>query len=137
MPSALAESGAYQSDRALPVSPRHCPLPLACYHLPKDTKLELGRGTRLGSTILNQSNCCRISTDRLNRDDSQMAAFLKGEPGPTPAGKTLQHSYPETRFRGYTLTVLIRQPFYTLFTASWLSFEALYLVHELSFTVGI
>ena len=28
-----------------------------------------------------------------------MAASLQGEPGPTPAGKTLPHSYPETRFR--------------------------------------
>ena len=28
-----------------------------------------------------------------------MAASLEGEPGPTPAGKTLPHSYPETRFR--------------------------------------
>ena len=28
-----------------------------------------------------------------------MTASLEGEPGPTPAGKTLPHSYPETRFR--------------------------------------
>ena len=43
----------------------------------------------------------RVSTDRLNNEDSQLAASLEGEPGgPTPAGKTLPHSYPNTRFRG-------------------------------------
>ena len=41
----------------------------------------------------------RVSTDRLNREDSQLAASLEGEPGHTPAGKTLPHSYPKTRFR--------------------------------------
>ena len=42
----------------------------------------------------------RVSTDRLNREGSQLAASLEGEPGPTPAGKTLPHSFPETsRFR--------------------------------------
>ena len=51
------------------------------------------------NTILNQPYRRRVSTDRLNRDDSQLAASLEGEPGPTPAGKTLPHSYPETRFR--------------------------------------
>ena len=40
-----------------------------------------------------------FSTDMLNRESSQLAASLEGEPGPTPAGKTLPHSYPETRFR--------------------------------------
>ena len=40
-----------------------------------------------------------VSTDRSDREGSQLAASLEGEPGPTPAGKTLRHSYPETRFR--------------------------------------
>ena len=44
-------------------------------------------------------NCRRVSTDRPNREGSQLAASLEGEPGPTPAGKTLPHSCPETRFR--------------------------------------
>ena len=52
-PSALAESGAYPPDRALPGSPRQYFLPFACSHLPKRTKLELGRGADLGNTILN------------------------------------------------------------------------------------
>ena len=53
------------------------------------------------NTILSQP-CCRrvgVSTDRPNRESSQLAASLEGEPGPTPAGKTLPHSYPETRTR--------------------------------------
>ena len=32
LPSALAESGAYSPDRALPGFPRQCPLSLACHH---------------------------------------------------------------------------------------------------------
>ena len=51
------------------------------------------------NTILNQPYCRRVSTDRPNREGNQLAASLEGEPGPTPAGKTLSHSYPETRFR--------------------------------------
>ena len=66
-------------------------LSLACHHLPKGTKLELGRGMHLGNTILNQPYRRRVSTDRLNREDSQSTASLEGEPGPTPAGKTLPH----------------------------------------------
>ena len=34
-----------------------------------------------------------------SRRDSQLAASLEGDPGPIPAGKTLPHSFPETRFR--------------------------------------
>ena len=49
-----------------------------------------------GNTILNLLYRRRVSTDRLNREDSQLTASLEGEPGPTTAGKTLQHSYPET-----------------------------------------
>ena len=69
LPSAFAGSGAYQPGRKLPGSPRQCSLSLAC-----------------------------VSTDRPNREGSQLAASLEGEPGPAPAGKTLPHSYPETRF---------------------------------------
>ena len=41
------------------------------------------------NTILSQPYCRRVSTDRPNRESSQLAASLEGEPGPTPAGKTL------------------------------------------------
>ena len=51
-----------------------------------------------GNTILSQPYHLYISTDRLNRKGSQLVASLEGEPDPTPAGKTLPHSYPETRF---------------------------------------
>ena len=40
----------------------------------------------------------RVSTDRMNQEESQLAASLEGKPGPTPAGKTLPHPYPKTRF---------------------------------------
>ena len=52
-----------------------------------------------GNIILNQPYRRRVSTDRLNCKGNQMAASLEGEHGPTPAGKTLPHSYPETRSR--------------------------------------
>ena len=52
-----------------------------------------------GNTILSQPYRHRVAIDGLNRQGSQLAASLEGEPGPTPAGKTLPHSYPETRFR--------------------------------------
>ena len=69
--------------------------------LPKGTKLGLGKRRAPGNTIiLSQPYRRRVSTDRLNREGSQLTASLEGEPGPTPAGKTLPHSFPETsRFR--------------------------------------
>ena len=99
LPSAFAESGAYPPDRALPGSPRQCSLPVACRHPPEGHQIGARKRRAPGNTILNQPYRRRISTDRLNRDCSQLAASLEGEPGPTPAGKTLPHSYPETRFR--------------------------------------
>ena len=59
------------------------------------------RGAYRGNTILNQPYLRRVSTDRLEREDSQLAVSLESEPGPTPAGKTLPHSNPKTRFRSY------------------------------------
>ena len=52
-----------------------------------------------GNTILSRPCHRRVSTDKLNREGSQLTASLEGDPGPTPAGKTLPHSYPETSFR--------------------------------------
>ena len=48
--------------------------------------------------IINQPNRRRVSTDRLNREDVQLVASLEVESSPTPAGKTLPHSYPVTVF---------------------------------------
>ena len=75
---------------ALPSFPRQCPLPLACHHLPKGANLELERD--LMNTILNQPYRRCVSANRLNREDSQLAASLEGESGHTPAGKTLPYS---------------------------------------------
>ena len=100
LPSAFAESGAYPPDRELPGSPRQCSLPLACRLPPEGHQIGARKRCALGNTIiLSQPYRRRVSTDRLNREGSQLTASLEGEPGPTPAGKTLQHSYPETRFR--------------------------------------
>ena len=99
LPSAFTESGAYPSDRELPGSPRQCSLPLACRHPPEGHQIGARERRTPENTILSQPYCRRVSTDRPNRESSQLAASLEGEPGPTPAGKTLPHSYPETRFR--------------------------------------
>ena len=95
----LAESGAYPPDRELPGSPRQCSLPLDCRHPPEGRQIGARKRRTPENTILSQPYCRRVSTDRPNRESSQLAASLEGEPGPTPAGKTLPHSYPDTRFR--------------------------------------
>ena len=99
LPSAFAETGAYPPDREPPGSPRQCSLPLACCHSPEGHQIGARKRRTPENTILNQPYCRRVSTDRSDREGSQLAAILGGEPGPTPAGKTLPHSYPETRFR--------------------------------------
>ena len=99
LPSAFAESGAYPPDRELPGSPRQCSLPLACRHPPEGHLIGARKRRTPESTILSQPYCRRVTTDRPNRESSQLTASLEGEPGPTPAGKTFPHSYPETRFR--------------------------------------
>ena len=97
LPSAFAESGAYPPDRELPGSPRQYSLPLACRHPPEGHQIGARKRRTPENTILSQRYCRRVSTDRPNREGSQLAASLEGEPGPTPAGKTLPHSYSETR----------------------------------------
>ena len=99
LPFAFTESGAYPPDRELPSSPQQCSLPLACRHPPEGHQIGARKRPTPENTILSQPYCRRVSTDRPNREGSQLAASLEGEPGPTPAGKTLPHSYPETRFR--------------------------------------
>ena len=96
LPSTFAESGAYPPDRELPGSPRQCSLPLACRHPPEGHQIGARKRRTPENTILSQPYCRRVSTDRPNHESSQLATSLEGEPGPTPAGKTLPHSYPET-----------------------------------------
>ena len=99
LPSAFAESGAHPPDRELPGSPRQCSLPLACRRPPEGHQIGTRKRRTPENTIFSQPYCRRVSSDRPNREGSQLAASLEGEPGPTPAGKILPHSYPETRFR--------------------------------------
>ena len=99
LPSAFTESGAYPPDREPPGSPRQCSLPLACRHPPEGHQIGARKRRTPENTILSQPYCRRVSTDRSDREGSQLAASLEGEPGPTSAGKTLPHSYPETRFQ--------------------------------------
>ena len=91
LPSAFAESGAYPPDREPPGSPRQCSLPLACRHPPEGHQIGARKRRTPENTILSQPYCRRVSTDRSDREGSQLAASLDGEPGPTPAGKTLPH----------------------------------------------
>ena len=67
--------------------------------LTKGTKLEHGRRAHLGTPSSANHTAAASQPDRLNRGSSQLAASLEGEPGPTRAGKTVSHSYPETRFQ--------------------------------------
>ena len=83
---------AYPPDRALPGSPRQCSLPLARRHPPEGHQIGARKRRTPGNTILSQPYRRRVSTDRPNREGRQFAASLEGEPGPTPAGKTLPHS---------------------------------------------
>ena len=99
LPSTFAESGAYPPDRALPGSPQQWSLPLAYRHTPRRAPNWVSEEARTWERHPQPT----IPPPRLNRqaesEGSQLAASLEGEPGPTPAGKTLPHSYPETRFR--------------------------------------
>ena len=68
--------------------------------LPKATKLELGRGAHLKTpSSANHTAAARLKRQVGSRRQPVGCISREGEPGPTPAGKTLPHSYPETRFR--------------------------------------
>ena len=82
LPSAFAESGAYPPDRELPGSPRQCSLPLACRHPPEGHRIGARKRRTPENTILSQPYCRRVSTDRSNREGSQLGASLEGEPRP-------------------------------------------------------
>ena len=83
LPSAFAESGAYPPDSEPPGSPRQCSLPLACRHPPEGHQIGARKRRTPENTILSQPYCRRVSTDRSDREGSQLAASLEGEPGPT------------------------------------------------------
>ena len=64
-------------------------LSLACRHPPEGYQIGARKRRAPGNTILSQPYRRRVSTESLNREGSQLAASLGGEPGPTSAGKTL------------------------------------------------
>ena len=67
--------------------------------LPKATKLEFGRGAHLKTpSSANHTAAASQPSGRIAKAASCLHLF-RVSPGPTPAGKTLPHSYPETRFR--------------------------------------
>ena len=72
---------------------------LSCAPPPEVHQIGARKRRAPGATILNQPHRRRVSADRLSRQKVQLVASLEGEPGPSPAGKTLPHSYPDTRFR--------------------------------------
>ena len=80
LPSAFAESGAYPPDREPPGSPRQCSLPLACRHPPEGHQIGARKRRTPENTILSQPYCRRVSTNRSDREGSQLAASLEGEP---------------------------------------------------------
>ena len=78
-------------------------------HPPEGHQIENWKRRAPENTILSQLYRRRVSTDGLNHEGSQLAASLEGEPGPTPAGKTLPHLCPETRFRRYRARVDVHE----------------------------
>ena len=56
--------------------------------------------------VRNNNNHRRVSTYRLNRENSRLAASLEAESGPEPAENTIPHSYRKTMFRkrGHVIT---------------------------------
>ena len=81
--------------------PSRFPATVACHHLRKGTKLELGRGepgkhrAYPHTTKLPQ----RVNRHTGSRRQPSSAISLEGESGPTSAGRTRSHSYPETWFK--------------------------------------
>ena len=61
-------------DQVLPGSSRQCSLPLACRHPPEGHQIGARKGRTPGNTILSQPYRRRVSTDRPNREGSQLAA---------------------------------------------------------------
>ena len=100
--SSLAESSTYSPDRAQLRLTGLAALHLACHHLPKKgtlSNLSSEEEHLLVNTIHIQPYRRLVSTDRLNREDIQLAASLEGESGPIPTGTTLPRSHPKPRFR--------------------------------------
>ena len=96
LPPAFAESGTYPPDRALPVLPASRVPP----HLPKGTKLGLGRGAHLGTpSSVNHIATATQTTGRIAKAASCLH-LLRASPALHPPERPSHtHTYPETRFR--------------------------------------
>ena len=92
LPSAFAESGAYPPVREQPGSPRQCSLPFACRHPPEGHQIGARKRRTSENTVFCRPYCRRVSTDRPNREGSQLAASLEGEPCPTPERPSHTHT---------------------------------------------
>ena len=114
MPSAFTESGAYPPDRALPGSPRQYSLPLACCHPPEGHQIGARKRRTPGNTILSQPYRRRISTDRLNREDNQLAHLLRVSPALHPPKRSPHTHTPKPGFggRGHEDVLRFDQPMY-------------------------
>ena len=80
--------------------------------VPEEHRIGARRRRAPKNTILNQPYRRRVSNDRLSPKDSQLAASLEVDPGPTPAGKTFPHSYPKTRFRRESAIVTVKNLYF-------------------------
>ena len=101
LPPAFAESSAYPPDRELPGSPRQCSLPLACRHPPEGHQIggarKRGANNLKTPSLANHTAAASQPTGRIAKTASWIHLSRVSPPaGPTPAGKTLPHSYPKT-----------------------------------------
>ena len=100
LPSAFAESGAYPPDREPPGSPRQCSLPLACRHPPEGHQIGARKRRTPENTIISQPYCRRVSTDRSDREGSQLAASLEVSPALLPPERPSHTHTPKPGFGG-------------------------------------
>ena len=98
LPSAFAESGAYPPGRELPGSPRQCSLPLACRYPPEGHQIGARKRRTPENTILSQPYCRRVSTDRPNRESSQILSRVS--PALLPPERPSHTHTPKPGFRG-------------------------------------
>ena len=104
LPSAFAESGAYHPIERYQALRKSAPCLSRAATPPEGHQIGARKRRAPWNTILSQPyRRRRVSTDRLNREGSQLTASLEGEPGPTPAGKTLPHTYQVSEGEGYEL----------------------------------
>ena len=99
LPSAVAESDAYPIEYATICLRVLMRLTRLSATAPPASRATFSRSAPIWrseeahrvDTILNQPNCRRVSTDRLNRVNNQLVSSLEGESGLTPAVKSQRY----------------------------------------------